>query len=171
MTIRGRVRQTVQALFAWIRPVDDTVAEAFLTPDEFALFMRMGRSDRQHHLRVFSRLQAQGHTHPALLTAALLHDVGKTRSTFTIPHRIAAVLVKKFAPAYFEQWSQGEPASWRTAFVVSAQHPVWSAEMMEAVRSDPLSIWLVRHHQDKIYPHNETAARLLEQLQAADDKS
>ena len=169
----GRIRQTFQALFAWLRPVDDDLARQHLSPAAFELFMRMPRSDRQHHLRVFEKLRAAGHTHPALLTAALLHDVGKTRTAFTIPDRILAVVVKKLWPARFDQWSQGRPMGWQRAFVVSAQHPAWGADMLAAIDGDPLAVQLIRYHQDCVadVPDDDTLRTLLQHLQTMDDIS
>jgi hypothetical protein len=165
----GRVRQTLQAVSAWSRPVDDTPAARYLEPP---LFQTMSRSDRQHHLRVLNRLLRQGYDHPALVVAALLHDVGKTRVRFTIPDRIMAVLVKRLMPGQYAVWSQGEAKGWRKAIVASAQHPVWGADMVEAAGGDKLAVKLIRYHQATITDSMDANLRiLLGQLQAADDAS
>jgi hypothetical protein len=172
LSMMGRVRQTMQALFAWLMPVDEAQARRYLAPAEFALFQRMNRSERQHHLRVLSILLQQGEDHPALLTAALLHDVGKTRARFTIPERILVVLVKKFLPRRFDRWAAGEATGWRKPFAVSARHPEWGAVMLEDVGGDPLAVELIRHHQRRLLggPCGEMES-LLERLQVADDRS
>ncbi len=168
----GRVRQTIQALLAWVRPVDNALAGDYLSTELYALFKRMARSDRQHHLRVLARLLDAGHDHPALLTAALLHDVGKIRVRFTIPDRIIAVLVKRFLPHRFETWSQREPRGWRKAIVVSAQHPEWGAEMVAKSGGDALTVALIRYHQTPVTDTmDETLRDLLPHLQTADDAS
>lgn len=168
----GRIRQTLQALTAFFRPVDDGLAEKYLSTSQLALFKRMSRAERQHHLRVLKKLLKRGQTHPALLVAALLHDVGKTQTRFTLIERILAVLVKKFLPERFVQWSRHTPTGWRRAFVVSACHPAWGAAMADAAGSDPLALALIRHHQDKlqVVPRDEFE-NLLAALQAADDIS
>jgi len=51
---------------------------AVITPAEFDLYQRYSLTDQQHTYQVLSLLRQAGHTQPALLTAALLHDVGKT---------------------------------------------------------------------------------------------
>jgi hypothetical protein len=171
----GRVRQTFQATFAWLRPAQDDLAQSTLTPAEFALFRRMKRSERQHHLRVLAVLLRQGRQQPALLTAALLHDVGKTRVRFTIPERILVVLAKKFLPRRFDQWAAGEADGWRSPFVASAQHPQWGAEMAAGVGSSPLAVELIRYHQTPLADLPPGAPdelpELLAYLQAADDAS
>lgn len=168
----GRVRQTILALFAWSRPADDMLAADHLPPALFTLYQRMSRSDRQHHLRVFKTLLHRNHHHPALLQAALLHDVGKTRVRFTIIDRIIAVLVKKLLPRHFKKWSQGEPRGWRKALIASAHHPAWGAEMVATAAGDELVVELIRHHQSPVSAEMEpTFKTLLLQLQAADDAS
>lgn len=168
----GRVRQTLQATFAWVLPLDEQRAKVYLTEAQFALFQTMRRSERQHHLRVLDKLLKKGCDHPALMTAALLHDVGKTRARFTIVERILAVLVKKFLPRQFETWASGEAKGWRQPFVVSDQHPVWGAEMVAAVGGDVLVVELIRQHQTRLThaPQNEFE-KLLVGLQASDDVS
>ncbi|NJL94223.1 MAG: HD domain-containing protein [Anaerolineae bacterium] len=170
--LRGRVRQTGQFLGAWVRPVSTAQAAPYLSEQEMALFVQMRRPEQQHHLRVLNDLLCNGYTHPALLKAALLHDVGKTRYPFGLGARVMVVLVKKFWPARFATWSQGSPQGWRRPFVVSAQHPAWSAEMARAAGSDGLTQELIARHQEK---HSSTSdaefAGLLSVLQAADDRS
>ncbi len=169
-SITYRAWQTAQALTANWRPVADHLAKDALPAPLFALFLSMSRNDRQHHLRVYRQLLAQGHTHPALLQAALLHDVGKTRLRFNVLDRIGVVVVKMLLPHKFEEWGQGEAKGWRRAIVVSAQHPLWGAEMVAALGGDPLAVQLIAHHQDPIMSNlPPTIHELLPVLKAADD--
>ncbi len=168
----GRVRQTIQALTAWIRPVDDGLAANYLDEPLLRLFKSMPRSDRQHHLRVLQYLLKRNHQHSSLLVAALLHDVGKTCVNITIFDRILAVVIKALLPRQFNRWSQGEPHGWRRAFVVSAQHPNWGADMIESAGADPVAVALTRYHQTPSTEiTNDKLRRLLIVLQAADDVS
>ncbi len=172
MAITTRLRQTWQLVLAWGRTVPNERAEPWLNRAEFALFCQMPRSDRQHHLRVFDRLRQEGHDHLALLEAALLHDVGKTRFRFMLPHKVLVVLVKAFAPRQFIAWGKAEPKGWKRAFVVSAQHPAWGAEMAAIAGATPLAIELIARHQEKpIIPAHDEADSLLRLLQNADDRS
>lgn len=167
----GRIRQTILAATAYFRSADDNLARKYLSDAEFELFMQMKRSDRQHHLRVLSYLLKREHTHPALLTAALLHDVGKSTVKFTIPDRIMAVVVKKLFPAKFREWSRSDISGWKKPLVVSAKHPKWGAEMLTAVGGDDVAVALVYHHQDPICSVSEDLHHLLTLLKEADDKS
>lgn len=172
ISIVGRVRQTAQFLTAWLHPVEDTVAQQFLTDAEFSLFMQMPRPDRQHHLRVLTDLLRDNHDHPSLLRAALLHDIGKTRFRFSLPERVVVVLAKAFVHDKFMQWGTSQPKGWKRPFVVSLQHPNWSADLVGAVSHDALALELIRRHQTYFThsPQSE-ADYLLLLLQSADDRS
>jgi len=170
--IWGRLWQGIQVLTAWLRPVRDDLAQQYLSIAEFALFMQMPRPDRQHHLRVLADLLKQGHQHPALLKAALLHDVGKSRYPFRLPEKTLVVLVKNFLPGKFRTWSQSPPQGWKRPFVISAHHPAWSAEMAAAAGMEVLPLELIARHQEKLKAAPQTEAdQLLLLLQAADDRS
>ncbi len=170
--IFGRVRQTLQALFAWIRTVDDVLAESYLSEELFELFQTMSRSDRQHHLRVLKYLLERDQTHSSLVVAALLHDVGKTRVRFTIPERMLVVAVEKIMPSLYTQWGNGEPRGWKKAFVVSAKHPEWSADMVAEMGGDSLAVKLIRYHQSRVSDiADDEVQRWLPYLQTADNAS
>lgn len=172
MAVTTRLRQTWQLVCAWGRTVPNERAKSWLNSAEFVLFCQMPRSDRQHHLRVFDLLRSEGHHHPALLEAALLHDVGKTRFRFMLPHKVLVVLVKAFAPKYFAAWGAAEPKGWKRPFAISAQHPAWGAEMAAKTGASPLAIELIARHQEKpIVPSDDEIDRLLRYLQSADDRS
>jgi hypothetical protein len=143
-----------------------------LSPTELALFQRYRLPDQRHTYRVFSSLEDAGETHPALLTAALLHDVGKTEQAVPLWARSLAVLGEKLAPHRAAGWAQGEPAGWRRAFQLKNQHAAWGAEMAAAAGSDPLTVYLIRHHQDT-QPENTRSFedRLLVALMWADDRN
>ena len=167
----GRIAQGLRALFAWATPVDTAAAEAVLSPELMRLFNRMRRSEQLHSLRVMRCLQAQGHNDPDLLTAALLHDSGKSRYRLGLVGRTLAVLVGHFAPGAFARWSSGEPAGWRRPFVIAEHHPEWSAQDMLAAGASERASALARRHQ---LPHVRKPVgeedRLLALLQAADER-
>jgi hypothetical protein len=167
----ARIRQGLRALAAWGKRVDDDLAAQVLSPALLALFLKMRRAERQHSLNVFQTLRAQGHDDPALLTAALLHDVGKIRAPFYLWERVIVVLVKAAAPQTARRWGSGDqPTGWRRPFVINYQHPRWSADMVAAAGGDPRAVRLIAAHQTQLNraPHTDDE-RLLCILQAADD--
>lgn len=170
MSTQTRLLQGLRALGTWLRPVEDERAQDYLTPPLFALYRRMRRSERQHSLRVLHMLLDSGETDPDLLAAALLHDVGKIRTYFFLPEKVLVVLVKAVSPARYERWGSGSAGGWRRPFAVSLQHPAWGAEMVAAAGGSPLTIDLIRRHQDQLSgPPRCDTDRLLLALQAVDD--
>jgi putative nucleotidyltransferase with HDIG domain len=171
MSAGYRFRQGLRALGSWLRPVDDALAEATLSPALYALYRRMRRSERQHSLRVLHSLMTAGHTDPDLLVAALLHDVGKTRTRFFLPEKVLVVLVKAVSPTLYRRWGSASARAWRRPFAVSVQHPAWGAEMVAAAGGSPLAVELIRRHADppESSIDHTRADELLRTLQAVDD--
>jgi hypothetical protein len=165
-----RIKQGVRALFAWSRTVDFELAQQYLSPSQMALFRRMRKSEQLHSLNVLRMLIAQGHNHPSLMIAALLHDVGKSRVPFHLWDRTLVVLIRAAAPQQLKEWGQHSPKGWYRPFAVSIQHPAWSADMVTQAGADPLTVDVIRRHQDHFdhAPKDETEQLLLI-LQAADD--
>jgi hypothetical protein len=172
MSTQSRLRQGFRALGAWLRPVEDERAAAVLSPALFALYLRMRRAERQHSLRVLQALIDSGQTHPDLLTAALLHDVGKIRTASFLPEKVLVVLVKAAAPDRYWRWGSGSARGWRRPFAVSVQHPAWGAEMVAEAGGSALAVELIYRHQDILNEPPQTEADcLLLALQAVDNRS
>jgi hypothetical protein len=174
-----RIHQGLSALAAFLLPVDIDAAAAVLTPRLLTVFERMSRSEQVHGIRVMRALQADGHDDPDLLTAALLHDAGKSRCRLTLPERVLIVLAEAIVPKRVWQWGEVSPEEdpcagakygWRRPFVVKRQHPDWSAEKMLAAGASPLSVALACRHQEKFDSEPSTHEdHLLLLLQEADD--
>lgn len=167
-----RVGQGLRALTAWLLPVDDAQAARILSPELYALYRRMRRSERQHSLRVLHDLQAAGHDDPDLWVAALLHDVGKSRAPFGVAAKTLVVLARAVAPERVRRWGDGSPRGWRGPFAVSVQHPAWGAEMVAEAGGSARAVELIARHQETLDgpPQTETD-RLLLALQAVDEAS
>lgn len=168
-----RLRQFWQNVAA--RPltaVAQSEVSAQLTPAEMTLFQHFSNSDQWHSYRVMKTLQAANHIHPDLLTAALLHDVGKTRVPLSVWERSWVVVGQVIWPKKTAVWGQDAPLGWKRPFVVKAQHPAWGADMAAAAGSSELAVGLIRRHQDNV---PETAVsemdHLLRHLQWADNQN
>jgi hypothetical protein len=172
--VKYRLAQFWQLVTA--EPLSATAVEAItavLTPAEFDLYQRYSLTDQQHTYQVLSLLRQAAHTQPALLTAALLHDVGKTCVPLNVLERSLAVLAYKLLPRQTAVWGQGEANGWKRPFVVKMQHPRWSAELAQAAGSDPLAVWLMAHHQASLPPPagRDERWQMLAWLQWADDQA
>jgi hypothetical protein len=159
----------------WLRTILSTQAQQ-------QLFARMAPNDQRHGLAVARTLQQAGHGQPALLQAALLHDVAKSLGQ-PIPHRVLIVLLEVFWPAGLSrlagqvegqgpQMSQVEAQlrrqSWRRPFVIHAYHPLIGAAWAEAAGCEAGAVTLIRKHQEKLEGRLAPEQDLLALLQWAD---
>ena len=132
MRVAVRAVYRSRQFFGALRPRIDAGlrAEALgpLREPERQLFEAMTRRDQQHCLEVYRRLRAQGHDDHDLLTAALLHDVGKGR--VALWHRVAYVLLEAGAPGLLARLAApGEGRGWRQALYRCRHHPKLGAEL------------------------------------------
>lgn len=128
----------------------------------------MPRHDRQHALNVVRALQQRGYDEPDLLAAALLHDAGKAApqgGRVRLGHRVAVVLMRAFWPALLERIAQEDAAGWRRPFYVQQHHAAISAQLAQEAGCSPVTVDLIRHHEDPPGPADNS---LLTALQAAD---
>lgn len=153
-------------------------AHRILGPELFALFLQMQPGEQVHSIRVMQQLVTQGESHPDLLTAALLHDVGKIRRKLRLWERVWIVLVRFIGGSRSRRW--GRPMDgdlshlpfWKQPLVVAEQHPAWGADMVAAAGGSPVTVWLIRFHAANladVEPVQEV--RLLALLQIVDDNS
>jgi hypothetical protein len=165
-----RVKQFWWALRARLPADAWSSIKASLTTQQLALFRTMSPSDQRHSLDVYRALLAAGQTDRDLLVAALLHDVGKAGGQLHLWHRVAIVLLRAFWPAALKRLSQGEARGWRTGFVIHRRHPELGADQAEAAGCSPLTVALIRRHQDPpaANPGRMEEDRLLAALQRAD---
>ncbi|MGE5223229.1 MAG: hypothetical protein ACM3PY_12385 [Omnitrophica WOR_2 bacterium] len=156
---------------------------AVLNPEQYQLFARLQPGEQAHSLLVMRRLTAQGQTHPDLLAAALLHDIGKIRLPLRLWERVLVVLGKALFPARVKQWGSLAGDEWkilsgarlpigRRAFIIAEQHAVWGSQMAAGAGSSTLVVELIRRHQDRIPDHSHSYEdNLLRLLQSVDDES
>jgi len=172
--IRYRSRQFWSALGATRLTASDlSPARAVLTDKQMAIFTRLQACEQIHGLRVLQTLQAQGESHPDLMTAALLHDVGKCRLPLRLWERVAIVLGRRFFPERVKHWGSATPSGWRRPFVVAAWHPTWGAEMAREAGASPLAVYLIREHQNQLPAAvpDSLEVHLLSLLQQADNQN
>ncbi|MBC8505524.1 MAG: HD domain-containing protein [Chloroflexi bacterium] len=149
------------------------IAKEVLTPSQMALFTQMQASEKTHSLQVLKTIQYQGEGHPDLLTAALLHDVGKIRYPMRLWERVFIVLGNKFFSRLAKTWGDGTARGWRRPFVVAAQHPLWGADLAIEADTTPLAASLIRRHQETtpLDHENSLEDRLLSILRSADNQN
>lgn len=148
-----RASQFVKAVAASPDPARIELAETILAAAQFRLFLQMQPSEVNHSLQMAEKLIESGETHPELLAAALLHDVGKSRLPIRLWERVAVVLVQQWLPGLYERWAtSGELRGWKRIFAVAAQHPAWGAEMAAQAGASAMVVELVGRHQEVSRP-------------------
>lgn len=146
--------------------------EGILSPSEADLFRKHTLADRRHSYRTMRLLRESGHDHRPLLAAALLHDIGKTSHRPGIWERVVGTVVEALCPRCILNWGVGPARGWRRPFVIRARHAEWGASLAQEAGSSPLTVKLIRYHQDKgLQMEEERETRSLQLLQWADDQT
>ena len=135
-----------------------------------AWFRSLPRDAQWHGLNVLRDLQRAGYNQRELLAAALLHDAGKIEAANGPMVRAVMVLARKLAPDWLARRSK---IDWRSArgldrvAAVAVQHPQIAAERAAQCGCDPITIDLIRRHQDRAGASDD----LLRALQQVDDRN
>jgi hypothetical protein len=164
-----RARQFFGGLFARVSEADRREAEAVLPPLARTWFRSLPPDLQRHGLLVMRDLRAAGFDRPDVLTAALLHDAGKAEASSGPIQRAIVVLARKLAPAWVARRARRD---WQSArgldrlLTVAAQHPQIAAEKAARYGCDPVTIELIRRHQDQ-WAGDEP---LLQAFQRVDDR-
>lgn len=162
-----RVRQGLGRLSVALCPkrLDRTPAQELLPAPLWRIFTTMPRGDQWHGLCVCRRLMAEGHDEPALLAAALLHDVGKAEGGLTLAHRTAIILTNALAPRqdWLDRLGAAQPGSWRYPFYVQRHHAALGAARLREAGADAAIVSLVGAHE----PWAASLAPELEPLRCA----
>ncbi len=169
-----RLSQGIGALFAFARSPDIELARRHLSACEYEAFRSMARSEQLHSLQVLERVLAADPAAPdALIAAALLHDVGKSRYRLSVWQKTLAVIIEAIAPRLSLRLSEDETLGIaRAPFIVRRHHAQWGGEILRNCGSDEDVIWLVERHQDSDERHSDRRIfPLLSRLRSADSES
>jgi putative nucleotidyltransferase with HDIG domain len=172
MNLAYRATQFLRALSAKSYALDHTLIENHLSPSLAQCFYRLSPADQRHAARVLQHLLQQGEVDPNLLSAALLHDIGKVHAQPRLMDRVLVVLADWLFPNLALKWASGKPTGLRRPFVIAGQHAGWGADILEEAGAPQTVVELVRRHHD---PPPEIAQtefdRLLKHLQRADSEN
>ena len=130
-------------------------AQEQLNPVQWELFSRLQPADKNHALMVFHKLLDQGESQPDLLTAALLHDIGKLRYRLNPFERAMVVVISAWMPGWAkrlgvipDQGWQSMPG-WHKAFILAENHADWGAEAARQTGASELVEALIRQHHSR----------------------
>lgn len=159
----SRWQQGLAALRPNLPPHYPALIDQALTPEQALLVRALPTFDQVHLCRVYERLLAAGECDSELLTAALLHDVGKAESgrTVALLHRVLYVMLRRWSPNLL-RWLAREPASaWRSGFALAVHHPKRGAAKAAAVGCSPRVCWLIAEHETDPPPDDPGLRRLI----------
>jgi len=131
------------------KPVDRQWVATVLTPQQLDLWNRMSRADRRHAAAVARRVEVAfgAEATPAVLAAALLHDVGKVAAGLgTYGRVVATVAGRSVDHGMAKEWSKRNGITRRVGLYL--RHPELGADMLQLAGSDPLTVtWAGEHHK------------------------
>ncbi len=166
-----RTRQFWRLAMAPGKPLPSEQMAPYLSPAQLALFLSMSPGEQHHALAVLQHLLAGGHHHPALLTAALLHDVGKILCPLSVWERTIVVVGQWLGGKRWAEWAEEKSGCWRRPFLVAARHAEWGAQLATASGASSLTIRLIRYHHTPPAQAPARLASLLTALQEADNSN
>jgi putative nucleotidyltransferase with HDIG domain len=151
------VVRTTRAFLPVLAKPDDRFARRYLNTPEYILYAAMDVRDRDHACQVAKTLlETQPEASSELVRAALLHDVGKSGSSYRPLHRI---LVHLYTPKTL-------PVSPRFHGLKGAQqrnlyHGYYGADLIRKQGGDVRVADIVERHHD---PQGDGEAALLKQV-------
>ncbi|MGD9028487.1 MAG: hypothetical protein PVG25_01575 [Anaerolineae bacterium] len=168
--VRYRVKQFWQAITARHAVSEGRIARAAqgLPPEARVLFARQAPQDQRHALAVYETLRREEHTQQDLLAAALLHDVGKAATRLPAWRRGLFVLAEHFLPGMLDRAIRGPFGSRRRLLADYAEHAEIGARWAEEAGCSPMTVTLIRRHEERLETCRTEEDRLLLTLQAAD---
>jgi putative nucleotidyltransferase with HDIG domain len=173
-----RLRQFWRSVTLKTEPYALERAQRQLNPAQWELFNRLQPADKLHALEVFHKLLSNGESQPDLLTAALLHDIGKLHTHLNPLERAMVVVVSAWTPRCARRLGvipvQGWQAlpGWHKAFIVAENHASWGAELARQAGASSVVEALIRqHHASDKSQVGDLEPDLLHRLKVVDNDS
>jgi len=145
-----RVNQFTHAFFPRIDSSEIKWAVNNLSPQACSLFFKQSQPEQRHALDVAKSLINYQHDFTQadfqnLLTAALLHDCGKSVVSIRLWQRVFIVLMQKMPRPIWSYFEQG-PAFLALPLKIATKHAIWGEALARKAGLDPNICHLIREH-------------------------
>ena len=156
-----RLRQFSQAIEERRTPVVCDLFDSHLDERGHQFLFALSARDQAHSARTAGLLMRNPNSDPELVTAALLHDVGKGEQELW--HRGAYVLIGAVSPRLLRLAARGGPG-WRGALHRSLRHSELGAEMAGAAGYGEGICNLIAGHHGPILDARQQALQWADEL-------
>lgn len=145
-----RVHQFFKAFFPRIKPSEIKWITDNLSPEACLLFLRQSRSEQRHALDVAQSILTDNYAlsysgFHDLLTAALLHDCGKSLVSIRLWQRVFIVLMQKMPRTIWSRLESGHTV-FALPLKIATQHAAWGACLAQQAGLNPEICLLIREH-------------------------
>jgi hypothetical protein len=123
----------------------------YLSPTQSAAFRDLPAPDQAHLCRVCATILNGPEATSDLISAALLHDVGKVsaRGSVHLADRIAKVLLTKIAPTLLNRLAARPAPRLLEGLSLAVHHPDLGALKAASLGCSERTCWLIAHHEDE----------------------
>ena len=162
-----RVHQFMKIIFSDIDSSEITWVLDNLPAEACSLFLKQSRSEQRHALDVAQSLMKEKNTltlsnFQNLLTAALLHDCGKSKVCNRLWHRVFIVLMQKMPQSIWSRLERSHTV-FATPLKTASQHAIWGGNLAQRAGLNPVICLLIHEHHS---PKTELG-RILESVDNA----
>ena len=147
-----RISQFIRAFFPNIDTSEIKWAVNYLSPEACSLFFKQSRPEQRHALDVATSLIKDQHKltqsdFQNLLTAALLHDCGKSIVSISLWQRVFIVLMQKMPEALWSNLQQG-PNFLALPLKIATKHALLGSHLARKAGLNPTICRLIREHHN-----------------------
>ncbi|WP_088186230.1 HD domain-containing protein [Desulfosporosinus sp. FKA] len=145
-----RIRQFVQAFFPLIYPDELLWARQILPPRANSLFLKQSKAEQRHALTVAQNLlpyqtALSSSEYQDLITAALLHDCGKSLVKVRLWQRVFIVLMQQM-PGSIWTFLQKGPSLIAAPLNMAEHHAHWGSSLAQTIGLNSIICNLIHEH-------------------------